>query len=89
MKRLIVTAGLMAGFLLTGCAQAGKAVETYISYKGKVTDQVVEGTVLTSKTYCRTKLPEERSGYREQFNAKADADPAPAGLRWEIKCPGE
>lgn len=87
MKRLI--AGLMAGFLLTGCAQAGKAVETYISYKGKVTDKVVESTVLTAKTYCQTKLPEERSGYRQQFNAKADADPATSGLRLEIKCPDD
>lgn len=89
MKRFIVTAGLLVGFLLAGCAQVGKGVETYLSYKGKVTDKVVEGTVLTAKTYCQTKLPEERTNYRQQFATKADADPATNGMRLEINCPGD
>ena len=89
MKRLIVRAGLLAGFLLTGCAQAGKAVETYLSYKGKVTDKVVEGTVLTAKTYCATQVQSERAKYRDWFADKADADPATEGLRLEVTCPGD
>jgi len=75
--------------LLAGCTQVGKGIETYISYKGKVTDKVVEGTVLSAKTYCQTKLPEERQNYRQQFVAKADADPSTVGMRLEVTCPGD
>ena len=89
MKRLIVSAGLLAGFLLAGCAQVGKGVETYLSYKGKVTDKVVEGTVLTAKTYCATQVESERLKYRGWFADKADADPATKGLRLVVACPGD
>lgn len=87
MKRLIVTAGLLAGFFVTGCAQVGKGVETYLSYKGKVTDKVVEGTVLTASTYCTTQVESERLKYRDWFADKADADPATKGLRLQVTCP--
>ena len=85
----IVLAGLVAGFLLAGCQQADKVIQTYLDYKGKVTDQVVEGTVLATRTYCTSQLLAERRKYREWFVDRADADPTTRGMRLVITCPGE
>lgn len=80
---------LVAGFLLTGCAQASGVLDTVLTYKDKITDKTIEGTLIGAKTYCRTQTQEERTANRAAFVSQADADPSTVGLRVEIKCPGE
>lgn len=70
MKKVIVPLLFLPLFFTSSCADVWGGIDTVLSFKGEVTDTVIENSVEGARRYCGT-VPRDR---REEFRNRTDVD---------------